>query len=98
MKIQKLMKQAQEMQARLEQDLANLVIESSAGGGMVKVTMNGKKQLLTVKIDPEVLAPDESDMVADLVVAAVNDAARQVDEAMQSSMGSLGAGLGGLMG
>lgn len=98
MKIQKLMKQAQEMQSRLEQDLANLVIESSAGGGMVKVKMNGKKQLLSVAIDPEVLSPEEAGMVADLVLAAVNDAARQVDEAVQSSMGSLGGGLGGLLG
>lgn len=98
MKIQKLMKQAQEMQTRLEQDLANLVIESSAGGGMVAVKMNGKKQLLSVKIDPEVLSPGESDMVEDLVLAAINDAARQVDEAVQSSMGNLGAGLGGLLG
>ncbi|MFQ5526240.1 MAG: YbaB/EbfC family nucleoid-associated protein [Thermoanaerobaculia bacterium] len=96
MKIQKLMKQAQEMQARLEQNLATLVIEASAGGGMVSVKMNGKKQLLSVVIDPEVLAPEESDMVADLVVAAVNDASRQVDEAVRSSMGDLGAGLGGL--
>lgn len=97
MKIQKLMKQAQEMQARLEHDLANLVIEASAGGGMVVVTMNGKKQVLSLKIDPEVLAPEEADMVSDLVLAAVNDAARQVDEAVQSSMGSLGAGLSGLV-
>ncbi len=96
MKIQKLMKQAQEMQARLEQNLAALVIEASAGGGMVSVKMNGKKQLLSVVIDPEVLTPEESDMVSDLVLAAVNDAARQVDEAVQSSMGDLGAGLGGL--
>ncbi len=94
MKIQKLMKQAQEMQARLEQDLASLVVESSAGGGMVRVKMSGKKQLLSVEIDPEVLSPEESKMVADLVVAAVNDAVRQVDEAVQ---GSLGAGLGGLL-
>ena len=98
MKIQKLMKQAQEMQSRLEQDLAKLVIESSAGGGMVAVKMNGKKQLLSVEIDPEVLSPDEREMVADLILAAVNDASRQVDEAVQSSMGSLGAGLGGLLG
>lgn len=98
MKIQKLMKQAQEMQSRLEQDLAKLVIESSAGGGMVKVKMNGKKKLLSVTIDPEVLTPEESGMVSDLVLAAVNDAARQVDEAVQSSMGNLGAGLGGLLG
>ena len=96
MKIQKLMKQAQEMQARLEQNLSTLVIEASAGGGMVSVKMNGKKHLLSVEIDPEVLAPEESDMVADLVVAAVNDASRQVDEAVQSSMGNLGAGLNGL--
>lgn len=97
MKIQKLMKQAQEMQARLEKDLARLVVEASAGGGMVAVKMNGKKELLAVKIDPEVLAPEESDMVADLVVAAVNDAMRQVDEAVQSSMGDLGAGLSGML-
>ena len=96
MKIQKLMKQAQEMQARLEQSLSSLVVEASAGGGMVAVKMNGKKQLLSVRIDPEVLTPEESDMVGDLVVAAVNDAARQVDQAVQSSMGELGAGLGGL--
>ena len=98
MKIQNLMKQAQEMQSRLERDLAALVVESSAGGGMVAVSMNGKKLLLSIKIDPEVLSPEESDMVADLVLAAVNDASRQVDEAVQSSMGGLGAGLGGLLG
>ena len=94
MKIQKLMKQAQEMQSRLEKDLANMVVESSAGGGMVSVKMDGKKNLISVKIDPEVLTPDESDMVADLVLAAVNDASRRVDEAVQSSMGSLGNLLG----
>lgn len=98
MKIQKLMKQAQEMQSRLEEDLAKLVIESSAGGGMVTVKMNGKKQLLSVAIDPEVLSPEEAGMVTDMIVAAVNDAARQVDEAVQASMGNLGAGLGGLLG
>lgn len=98
MKIQQLMKQAQEMQSRLERDLASLVIESSAGGGMVAVKMNGKKWLLSLKIDPEVLSPEESDMVADLVLVAVNDASRQVDEAVESSMGNLGAGLGGLLG
>lgn len=94
MKIQKLMKQAQEMQSRLEKDLANMVIESSAGGGMVSVKMDGKKNLISVTIDPEVLSPDESDMVADLVLAAVNDASRRVDDAVQSSMGSLGNLLG----
>jgi len=98
MKIQQLMKQAQEMQSRLERDLASLVIESSAGGGMVAVKMNGKKQLLSVKIDPEVLSPEESNMVADLVLIAVNDASRRVDEAVQSNMGNLAAGLGGLLG
>lgn len=98
MKIQQLMKQAHEMQSRLERDLASLVIESSAGGGMVAVKMNGKKQLLSVKIDPEVLSPEESNMVADLVLIAVNDASRRVDEAVQSNMGNLAAGLGGLLG
>jgi DNA-binding YbaB/EbfC family protein len=98
MKIQKLMKQAQEMQSRLEEDLGKMVIESSAGGGMVAVKMNGKKHLLSVSIEPEVLNPDDADMVADLVLAAVNDASRRVDEAVQSTMGNLGAGLGGLLG
>lgn len=96
MKIQKLMKQAQEMQARLEEDLAQLEIESSAGGGMVTVKMNGKKHLLSVQIDPEVLSSDEAEMLGDLVLAAVNDAGRKVDEAVQASVGGLGAGLPGL--
>ena len=96
MKIQKLMKQAQEMQARLEEDLAKLVIESTSGGGMVTVKMNGKKQLLGVVIDPEVLSSEDADMLGDLMIAAVNDAGRQVDEAVQSSVGGLGAGLPGL--
>ena len=98
MKMQKMMKQAREMQSRLEQDLANMVIEASAGGGMVQVKMNGKKQVLAVSIDPEVLSPEEAGMVSDLVLVAVNDAARQVDEAVQSKIGTLGAGLGGLLG
>lgn len=90
------MKQAQEMQARLEQDLATLEVESSSGGGMVKVGMNGKKELLSVTIDPEILGGDDAEMLGDLILAAVNDAARKVDEAVQSKMGSLGAGLPGL--
>ncbi len=96
MKIKQLMKQAQQMQAQLERELADLSIESSAGGGMVTVTMNGKKELLSVTIDPEVLSGDDADMLADLVLAAVNDATRKVDEAVQSSVGNLGGGLPGL--
>jgi len=96
MNIQKLMRQAQEMQEKMQRELAELVVESSAGGGMVAVEMNGHKQLLAVRIDPEVLDPKDPAMLQDLVLAAVNEAARKVDEAMQSKLGGLAGGLPGL--
>ncbi len=94
MDIQKMMKQAQEMQERLKQQMAQLRVEATAGGGMVTVTMNGHKQLLTITIDPEVVSKDDVGMLQDLIVAAVNDANRKVDEAMQQQMGGLLGGLG----
>ena len=99
MKIQKLMRQAQEMQNRMQRELAELEVEASAGGGMVTVKMSGHKQLLAVTIDPEIVAANDPAMLADLVLVAVNDAARRVDEAMQARLGSLAGGLpGGLPG
>lgn len=89
MNVRKLMKQAQQMQEKLQRELEDLTVESSVGGGMVTVRMSGKKELLAIEIDPEVLDPDDPGMLQDLVVAAVNDAGRQVDEAMQQSMGGL---------
>ena len=96
MNLQKLMKQAQEMQSRLQGELETLEVEAAVGGGMVTVTMNGHKQLLTVKIDREVLDPDDPEMVQDLVVAAVNEASRKVDEAVQGKIGGMAGGLPGM--
>jgi DNA-binding YbaB/EbfC family protein len=87
--IQQMMKQAQQMQERLQQEMAQLHIEATAGGGMVTVTVNGAKQLERVKIDPEVVSKEDVEMLQDLIVAAVNDAHRKVDEAMQQKMGGM---------
>jgi DNA-binding YbaB/EbfC family protein len=96
MNIQKMMRQAQEMQERMQRELAELEVEASAGGGMVTVRMSGHKQLLAVAIDPEIVAANDPPMLADLVLVAVNDAARRVDEEMQSRLGSLAGGIPGL--
>jgi DNA-binding YbaB/EbfC family protein len=69
------------------------VIEATAGGGMVSVKMNGQKQLLSVQIEPEVFSGGDKDMLQDLIVAAVNEANRKIDEALQGQLGSLTGGL-----
>lgn len=94
--IRNLMKQAQEMQDRLQREIGELIVEASVGGGMVSVKMSGHKQVLSVKIDPEVLDPADPAMVEDLVMAAVNEATRRVDEGLQSKVGSLAGSLPGL--
>lgn len=91
--IRQLMKQAQEMQDRLQREIGELVVEASVGGGMVSVRMSGHKQLLSVKIDPEVLDPADPSMVEDLVLAAVNEANRRVDEGLKEKVGSMAAGM-----
>jgi DNA-binding YbaB/EbfC family protein len=96
MNIQKLMRQAQQMQERMQRELGELVIEAASGGGMVKVTMSGHKHLLSVAIDPEAIDPSDPAMLQDLVLAAVNEANRKVDEALQSRLGSMAGGLPGL--
>jgi nucleoid-associated protein EbfC len=97
MNVRKLMEQAQKMQQQMGRDMAALEVGASVGGGMVQVTMNGHKQLLRVTIDPEVLDGDDTSMLADLVLAAVNEASRKVDEAMQSKMGGLAGALSGAL-
>jgi DNA-binding YbaB/EbfC family protein len=87
--INKLMKQAQEMQEKLAREMEELQIEVSSGGGAVTVTMNGKKELLTVVIKKEAIDPDDPEMLADLVKAAVNEAARRVDDEMGQQLGGL---------
>ena len=84
-----LMKQAQQMQDRLQKEMAALTVEATAGGGMVTVTLNGAKQLLAIKIDPEVVSKDDVEMLQDLIVAAVNDGHRKADEEMQKKMGGM---------
>jgi DNA-binding YbaB/EbfC family protein len=94
MDVMKMMKQAQEMQTRLQQQMNELSVQATAGGGMVTVTMNGHKQLLSVTIDPEVVSKDDVAMLQDLIVAAVNDAGRKVEEQMKQSLGGMMGGLG----
>jgi len=91
--MQRMLKQAQEMQARLQKELAELRVEGSSGGGMVTVTVDGQKNVLALKLDPEVVNKDDLDMLQDLIVAALNDATAKVDEHLAGKLGSLGAGM-----
>jgi nucleoid-associated protein EbfC len=93
MNVQQMMKQAQQMQERLQKQMAEMKVEATAGGGMVTVVMSGGKQLLSLKIDPEAVSKDDVEMLQDLILAAVNDAQRKVDEALQQQMGGMMGGL-----
>ena len=93
MNIQQMMKQAQQMQERLQKQMAELRVEATAGGGMVTVVVNGAKQLQSIKIDPEVVSKDDVEMLQDMILAAVNDAQRKVDEELASKVGGLVPGL-----
>ena len=90
--MQNMMKQAQQMQQKMQEQIATIRVEASAGGGMVPVKMDGQKNVLGVKIDPEVAGDVE--MLQDMVLAAVNEAAKKVDEESQSKMGGMLGGLG----
>jgi DNA-binding YbaB/EbfC family protein len=89
----KLMKQMQQMQERLQQEIAAISVSATAGGGMVKVEMDGQKALRTVVIDPEVVSKDDVGMLQDLIVAAVNEASRKVDAEIQEKTSALAGGL-----
>jgi nucleoid-associated protein EbfC len=89
MNIKQLMKQAQQMQEQMQQRVATIKVEGSAGGGMVKAEMSGNKELLAITIDKEAVDPNDVEMLQDLVKAAVNEAARKVDEEMQGQLGSM---------
>ena len=93
MNIQQMMKQAQQMQERMQKQMAEMRVEATAGGGMVTVTMNGSKQVLALKIDPEAVSKEDVEMLQDLILAALNDAHRKVDDEMQKQMGGLMGGL-----
>jgi hypothetical protein len=90
--MQNMMKQAQQMQQKLQEQIAAIRVDASAGGGMVNVKMDGHKNVLGVKIDPEVAGDVE--MLQDMVMAAFNEAAKKVDEEAQGKMGGMLSGLG----
>ncbi len=99
MDMNKLMKQAQEMQAQMakaQEELANETVEASAGGGMVTVTATGALEIKEIKIAPEAIDPDDPDLLADTVLAAVNEAIRSAQNLVESKLGSTLGGMQGL--
>ena len=95
--LQKMMKQAQSMQKTLEEEMSQLSVEGTSGGGAVRVTMDGKKNLKTVKISPEAVDPEDLEMLEDLILAAVSEAARRVDQTLSDQLSGLGGNfLGGI--
>jgi DNA-binding YbaB/EbfC family protein len=92
--LQEMMQQAQKMQEDLQRELQKIRVSSSAGGGVVSVTMNGAKEVVELKIDPEAVKTGDVDMLQDLIIAAVNEASRKADEAMKGKLGSQLGGLG----
>lgn len=91
--LQNMIKQAKEMQDNLQKQLAEMQIEGSSGGGMVVVILDGSKNLVSVKLDPEVVDKDDVEMLQDLITAAFNDASTKVDEEVSQKVGAMGAGL-----
>lgn len=96
-----IMKQAQKMQKQMEEatkELQEKEITSSAGGGVVEVTVSGKREITKIKIDPEAVDPDDVEMLEDLIMAATNEALREIDEISTQSMSKITGGLGGMGG
>lgn len=89
MNIQKMMQQAQQLQQNLQKQLKQTTVEATAGGGMVTVVMNGVKEIQRLRIDPEVVSPDDVEMLQDLIVAAVSDAQRRADELASQQMSGM---------
>jgi DNA-binding YbaB/EbfC family protein len=88
-----MMKDLQKMQAKLQAEMETLEVEAQAGGGMVTARMNGKKELLSVRLEPGAITPDDPDLLGDLIVAAVNEAGRQVDRRVAAMTQGLAGGL-----
>jgi DNA-binding YbaB/EbfC family protein len=96
--LQEMMSMAKRQYEELQRKMQETTVEATAGGGSVSVKMNGQKQVLGIKIDPEVVKAGDLEMLQDLVAAAVNAAGQKVDQAMQSTVGGMLGGLGGLGG
>ena len=90
--MQQMMRQAQQMQEKLQQEIAQMKVEATAGGGMIAVQMDGQKNLLSVKIDPEVAGDVE--MLQDMIVAACSEATKKIDAEIQQKMGGMLGGMG----
>jgi DNA-binding YbaB/EbfC family protein len=88
-----MLKQLQQMQDQMQRDIAELQVEATSGGGMVKVVMDGGKTVKSLVLDPEVVSKDDVEMLQDLILAAVNEASRKVDAAVQEKIGGLAGGL-----
>jgi DNA-binding YbaB/EbfC family protein len=89
----KMMKDLQKMQAKLQDEIDVLEIEATAGGGMVTVRMNGKKEVLALRVEPEAITPEDPEMLQDLIVAAINEAGRKVDAEVQRITQGMAGGL-----
>lgn len=97
MNIQQMMKQAQQMQEKMQKEMEELVVDASAGGGVVTVQMRGNHEIASLKIDPEAVKEGDVEMLQDMILAAINEANRKIDEAMKSKIGGmLPPGLGGM--
>jgi nucleoid-associated protein EbfC len=97
MDINKMMKQVQQMQAdmaRVQEELANEIVEASAGGGMVTVTATGSGEIKAITIAPEAIDPDDPELLADMILGAVNEALRSANDLAQSRLGGMAGGLG----
>jgi DNA-binding YbaB/EbfC family protein len=92
--LQQLMSQAKQQYEALQKKMQETVVDASSGGGTVNVTMDGRKQLLSLKIDPEAVKAGDIEMLQDLITAAINEASRKVDQAMQSTVGGMLGGMG----
>jgi DNA-binding YbaB/EbfC family protein len=92
--LQEMMKQAQQMQEDMQREMQRIRVDASAGGGVVSVAMNGAKELIDLKIDPEAVKTGDVEMLQDLIIAAVNEASRKADESMKGKLGSKLGGMG----
>jgi len=92
--LQQLMSQAKQQYETLQKKMQETVVDASSGGGTVNVKMDGRKQLLSLQIDPEAVKSGDIEMLQDLITAAVNEAARKIDQAMQSTLGGMLGGMG----
>jgi DNA-binding YbaB/EbfC family protein len=94
MDLRKMMQQAQQMQAKMQEEISHIKAEASAGGGMVTAVVSGSKELIELKLEQDVVNPEDIDMLQDLIIAAVNEALRKVDAEIQNKLGGMASAMG----